>query len=110
MPKRIVQNRKWPIRSPAMCLGVAGLLFALGGCSPPDRNLLDACRQSAAARGHDLNLTKSDLGELVEECMSKRGYALRKNHKGCMHDFPSATARRCYYPDTTLGHLYDDLT
>lgn len=110
MQKMILQYRNWPIRSPAPYLGMAALLLALGGCSPPDQTLLDACRQSAAARGHGLNLTQSDLGELVEECMSKKGYALRKNRKGCMHDFPSATARRCYYPDTALGHFYDDLT
>jgi hypothetical protein len=90
------------------CLGIA-ILSVLGGCSPPDQKLVESCRQTAAVRGRGYHLTPSDLSELVEECMSKKGYSLRENSQSCTDNLATAVDRRCYYPDTMLGHFYERL-
>lgn len=87
------------------------LVPGLVGCSPPDDATLQQCRQSAATRGKGFNLTPADLGELVEECMSGRGFILKRNTDTCQHDQRSALNRTCYYPDNLPNRLiyrFDD--
>jgi len=72
---------------------------------PPTRNRehLQGYRIGASP---GLPLIPSDIGELVEECMAGKGFALIENSHECSSDFASAVNRTCYYRDTLLGRLY----
>ncbi len=85
---------------------VFAIAFALEGCSPPDQRVLDLCRKSSTASALGRSLTVDDVGELTEECMSRRGYALLKTGPTCKDDLQSQQRRECYFPDTTVGHLF----
>lgn len=90
------------------CGFVFGVALLLAGCNQPPEDTLKRCHQSARARGDGLNLTASDLGELVEECMSEKGYALKKDSDACHHDAASAFNKSCYYPNSWLGRLLNE--
>ena len=80
-------------------------LLLMAGCSPPDQQILTSCRKSAAAKSAGFKLTPADIGELTEACMSSRGFSLQKSGRTCGHDLQSEVNRRCYIPDTRMGHL-----
>lgn len=85
-------------------------LLPLGACEPPQQSLLDNCRTTAAQRAEGHQLSPSDVGELVEACMEKRGYLLHKTDASCAHDLSSQSQSRCYYPNTFLGRFHRRLT
>ncbi len=92
-------------QSMRVLLGATALLL-VAGCSPPDERTLSLCRKSSAERAEGSQLAPADIGELTEACMAKKGYSLEKAGRSCAHDLSSQSNRRCYFPDTTLGHLY----
>ncbi len=77
-------------------------------CAPasPDQKAVDVCKATASARARGLPLIPSDIGELVEECMAGRGFALIETSPGCSGNFASATNRTCYYRNTLPGRFY----
>jgi hypothetical protein len=79
--------------------------IGLTGCSGPDQGVVNACHQSAVERGKGRDLNQADIGELVEECMSWKGYDLKKDRENCPHDGASALKRGCYYPNSWIGRL-----
>jgi hypothetical protein len=81
------------------------ILLLMAGCSPPDQQLLTNCKKSAAAKSAGFKLTPADVGELTEACMSSHGFSLQKSGRTCSHDLRSEINRRCYIPDTRIGHL-----
>ena len=85
---------------------IPGLLVTLEGCSPPEQSTLNQCRNTAALRAEGRNLDATDIGELIEECMSNKGYALDKDSNSCHHDSQSASKRTCYYSNSPLGRLF----
>lgn len=91
-------------RAAGCVIGLAAFL-SLTSCSPPDQHVLDFCRQSSAASAQGRGLTPADIGELIEECMSRRGYSLLKTGATCSDDLRSQNDRSCYFPDTVMGHL-----
>jgi hypothetical protein len=93
-----------PTRIVLFSLGVIALLTT-GACSPPDQQVLNFCRESATKTAIGLGMKPTDIGELVEACMSKHGFSLKKIGKRCSHDLQSQHNRRCYFPDTMPGHL-----
>lgn len=95
-------GRNWRIAA----LGLSPVVFlGLAGCSPPDQKAIAECRVSAEARGQGRHLDAGDRGELVEWCMSWKGYALKKNSEGCQHDQSGEQNRMCYFPNSWLGRL-----
>jgi hypothetical protein len=92
---------------PLSSSGIFGAVLLLAGCNQPPEKSVDLCRQTALARGDGLNLTTSDLGELIEECMSEKGYILKKDSDTCHHDAASAQNKNCYYPNTRLGRFFN---
>ena len=91
-------------RLPLIGAGLVGLLCAVA-CSPPDQTNLDVCRKTVAASTGGRGLTPNDIGELVEDCMTKQGYRLKKTGTTCSHDLRSQENRRCYYPDNFAGRI-----
>lgn len=85
---------------------IPGLLVALEGCNPPEQSALDQCQNTAAQRAKGRNLDPTDLGELIEECMSNKGFALDKDSNVCHHDSQSASKRTCYYSNSLLGRVF----
>ena len=85
---------------------IPGLIVALEGFRPPEQSILSQCRSNAALRAQGRNLDAGDLGELIEECMSNKGYALDKDSKACHHDSKSASNRTCYYSSSLLGRIF----
>ena len=68
------------------------LLFA--GCSPPpDKGVVEVCRNTAVHEALGHQLSDLDLGELVEECMASKGFELNENGKGCSSDLDSRGGR-----------------
>jgi hypothetical protein len=86
---------------------VLATIAALGltGCSAPDQAVVNVCHLSAVERGEGRNLSRADISELVEECMSWKGYNLGKDRKNCPHDGSSALKRECYYPNSWIGRV-----
>ena len=88
-------------------LCVAVLIASLLGCAParPDPQIIKLCRASAVTRARGFPANASDLGELVEECMSNRGYILRETGPRCGPDFGSAVDPNCYHRNTPIGRF-----
>lgn len=82
------------------------LACGVASCAKPDQQVLADCHSEAAQKGKHHGLTNTDLGELTEACMARKGYLLNKNGEACSHDLPSQKANRCYYPDTWWARAY----
>lgn len=101
---------RYPSTNRPILISLGGaILLLVGGCSPPDQKSLDLCRNSAPRTSQGESLTREDVGELIEACMSKRGFSLLKTGKRCSHDLNSQHDRRCYFPDTTAGQFFASL-
>ena len=85
--------------------GALCALVALCGCSPPPQETLKSCQDVAKQRGAGKGLTKDDLGELTEACMSDKGFVLNRDSEQCQHDLASETDYQCYFPNNFLGRL-----
>ena len=86
------------------------LSLPMVGCEPPAQGVLEDCRKIAEQRASGHGLTATDVGELMEACMSERGYLLHKQDKACSHDLSSQSQRRCYYPKTLWGRIHRKVT
>lgn len=85
---------------------IPGLIVALEDIRPPVQSTLNQCSSIAGQRAQGRNLNASDLGELIEECMSNKGYALSKDSNACHHDSQSASNRTCYYSSSLFGRIF----
>jgi hypothetical protein len=85
-------------------------LLLLAGCSPPEQVVLNRCQASVAPIARGRSLISSDIAELIEACMLSKGFALKETGERCPDTLQTATDRRCYYPDTAIGHLYSKLS
>jgi len=90
----------------AFILAVGSLTIASCAPAPPDQKTIAVCRATAAVRAKGMPLTSSDIGELVEECMSDKGFTVIENGRGCTSDYHTAVNRTCYYRNSLLGRLY----
>ena len=88
-------------------LCVAVLASLVPGCAPapPDPKIIELCKTNAVARARGFPADASDIGELVEECMSHRGYILRETGPRCGTDFGTAVNPICYHRNTVLGRF-----
>lgn len=93
------------LKRAAGCVTGLAAFLSQTSCSPPDQHVLDFCRQSSAVSARGRGLTPADIGELIEECMSRRGYSLLKTGATCSDDLRSQNNRYCYFPDTVTGRL-----
>ena len=89
----------------ALCVAVQASWVL--GCAPvpPDPGIIKLCTASAVARARGFPADASDIGELVEECMSHRGYILRETGPRCGTDFATAVNPICYHRNTALGRF-----
>jgi hypothetical protein len=80
-------------------------LLLLAGCGPTDPRIIAQCKAAATAqaKGHLVDI--SDIGELTEACMMKKGFVVRETGKGCSDDISGPLNPRCYYPDTIPGRI-----
>lgn len=90
------------------CRGLAVMVVALvvASCSPPpDKRVIEVCRNTAVREALGHQLSNSDIGELVEECMASKGFELNENGKVCSSDLATATRPTCYYRKNFFGWL-----
>ena len=87
----------------SLCIIV--VMATLSACSPPQKQTLALCRDSAVSQSRGHSLESSDIGELTEACMLTRGYALKENGPHCTDDLTTAMNPKCYYRDNVFGRI-----
>lgn len=83
------------------------VILLVAGCAParPDPQIIKLCHASAVTRARGITTDTSDIGELVEQCMSNRGYILRETGPNCGGDLSTALNPVCYHRNTPIGRF-----
>jgi len=84
-------------------------LVGVGGCSPPNQQLIAQCKAVAIAQAHGHSLQASDVAELTEACVMTKGYEPKEEGSACPDNVATTTPAQCYYPANFFGRIGERL-